>query len=194
MENKIIKKEDMDLFYKLRRPISYATALAMVGWQIERYSEDLKKEFEHSNPLKKLICYPDEYRWKIESHPDNRRKMKISLAHTVHKQLVFNLYKGNVHDEFDEYFDEAETAYSILLKPVKVDDIDWIKRQNHFLIEFSSYLSREVKLRSLELENPLEVVARAHTRAVNNLFKSYTSLLHGLNSTLFGRKILRDIL
>ena len=193
MENKIIERNYMDLFYRLRRPISYATALAMVGWQIERYSEDLKEEFERSNPLKKLFCYPDEYHWKIKSIPD-KRKMKISLVHTEHKQLVFNLYKGNIHDEFDEYFDEGETAYSILLKPIKLDDIGWIKRQNHFLIEFSSYLSREVKMRGLELEPPLEIVVRAHSRAVNNLFKSYTSFLHGLNSTLFGRKILRDII
>lgn len=191
MENNEIKKDGMDIFFRLRRPISYATALAIVGWQIDKYSEDLKKEFERSNILKKSICYPDEYHWKVESHPG---KMKISIVHNVHKQLVFNLYKGDIHDKFDEYFDREETAYSILLKPVKVDDIDWRIKQNHFLIEFSSYLSREVELRGLELEHPLEIVARAQTRAVNDLFKSYTSLLHGLNSTLFGRKILRDIL
>ena len=149
MENKKIERDCMDLFFRLRRPISYATALAMVGFEIEKYTEDKKDEFEHSCFLKRLLCYPDAYRWKIDMNPNDKKKMRISLVHVVHKELVFNLYKGDVHDNFDLYFDDDETAYSILLKPVKVDDIDWKRRQNHFLVEFHSYLYREIKIKGL---------------------------------------------
>jgi hypothetical protein len=194
MENKKIEKDCMDIFFRLRRPISYATALAMVGHQIERYTEDKKKEFERSNFLKKLLCYPDAYCWRIHVNPDDKRKMRISLAHKVHKELVFNLYKGDIHDNFDLYFDEQDTAYSILLKPVEVEDLDWKKRQNHFLVEFNSYLSRELKIRGLELEHPLDIITRAHTRAVKHLVNSYLSFLTDLSRNKFGRRILGDIL
>lgn len=194
MENKKIEKKEMDLYFRLRRPISYATALAMVGHQIERYTEYKKREFEHSNFLRKMLCYPDTYRWIMKVHPIEKRKMRISLVHDVHKELVFNLYKGDIHDNFDLYFDEEETAYSILLKPVDVKDIDWKKKQNHFLFEFCPYLYREVKLRSLEIENPLDVISRAQRRAIENLYSSYKSFLRELSYSRLGRRILRDIL
>ena len=194
MENKKFEKNCMDLFFRLRRPISYATALAMVGYQIERYTEDKKNEFERSNFIKRLLCYPDAYRWKINMHPNNKHKMRISLVHEVHNELVFNLYKGDLHDNFDLYFDEENTAYSILLKPVEVYDIDWKRRQNHFLFEFYPYLSREVRLKGLEVEHPLDIISRAQTRAVKNLVNSYLSFLTDLSRNSIGRRILRDIL
>ena len=181
MENKIIKQESMDLLYRLRRPISYAKAIAMAGFQIECYSNDKKKKFEKASFLKKLLCYPDTYHWKIGYNPENKKKVRISIVHDVHKELVFNLYKGDLHGNFDIYFDDEDTAYSILIKPIHVDDADWRKRQYRFLFEFYPYLKREVKIRNLEIENPIMIIGRAQHRAFQNLVDPYLSFLRELS-------------
>jgi hypothetical protein len=184
MENKTVKQEDMDLLYRLRKPISYAKAIAMVGFQAECYSKDKKEKFGKASFLKKLLCYPDTYHWKIGYNPENKKKVRISIVHDVHKELVFNLYKGDLHGNFDLYFDDEDTAYSILIKPVHVDDIDWRRRQYRFLFEFYPYFKREVKIRNLEIESPLIIIGRAQDRALQNLVNTYLSFLRELANVL----------
>ena len=156
----------------------------MAGFQAECYSSDKKKKFEKASFLKKLLCYPDTYHWKIGYNPENKKKVRISIVHDVHKELVFNLYKGDLHDNFDLYFDDEDTAYSILIKPVHVDDIDWRRRQYRFLFEFYPYFKREVKIRNLEIESPLIIIGRAQDRALQNLVNTYLSFLRELANVL----------
>ena len=151
MENKIIEKGNMDIFFRLRKPVSFAKVVAMVGWQIERFTEDKKKEFERSGFLNRLLRYPDTYHLVLKFMSDGNKKIKISIVHDVHKQLVFNIYKGDVYERFEPYFDYEKTAYSILIKPVEVDDLDWKKRQTHFLIEFLPYFERELRVWNLKV-------------------------------------------
>lgn len=193
MENKIIKRTIRDLYFLLRRPVSYPTVIAMVSFQIERFTQDRKKEFKHANVLKRMFCYPDTYHWKVESHPDNRRKVKISIVHDVHDKLVFNLFRGDAHDNYDPYFDDAETTYSILIKPIEVEDMDWVKLQNHFLLEFHPYMVNEVKVRRLGsgLNDDYSLKAKNITR--NRFVRAYESVLKELCLIRLRRDIIRDM-
>ncbi len=193
MENKTIKRAIRDLYFLLRRPVSYHTVIAMVDFQIERFTQDRKKEFKHANVLKRMFCYPDTYHCKVESHPDNRRKVKISIVHDVHDKLVFNLFRGDAHNNYDPYFDEAETTYSILIKPIEVEDKDWVKLQNHFLLEFHPYMTNEVKVRRLGSGLNSEYTFKTKERDINRFIRAYESFLKHLYLIRLRRDIIRDM-
>ena len=146
-----ITKGNMDIFFRLRKPISFAKIFAIVGFQIERFNEDKKKEFERSGFVNRLFRYPDSYRVCLKFDSNDHKKIRIFVRHDVHEQLVFNVYNGDVNENFSPYFTDDDTAFSFLIKPVQVGDLDWKKRQTHFLVEFLPYLERELRVRSLKL-------------------------------------------
>ena len=173
MNNLEIVRKERDLFFVLRKPINFGQALSIIGAANERLQKADVDDFG---------CRIDSLFKGVSWHfrHESKSKMHIFLSHKECEYLQFNVYKGDRREQFEPCFDDEETAWTILIKPIEVESDQWVKDQNSFLFRLYPFILSQIKSRDLNLEHPLTIINRSLTRSMDGLIKAFDSFIDHL--------------